>query len=153
MSLSEVILSIFVLSLALLGLVGAMHFGMTANQHAANITTALSYARQFVEYIRGGNLPFQLGTSSTLPLSSSGINDAANTFVALDTPIGASTSGFPSDPQFSRNIQCTFVNVTGENTATPAYAWKANLREVIVTIQWSDNSHLRTLSLATMCNE
>ncbi|CAN0276981.1 unnamed protein product, partial [Phaeothamnion confervicola] len=138
MSLSEVVLSIFILSLALLGLVGAMHFGMTANQHASNITTALSYARQFIEYIRGGNLPFQLGTSSTLPPSSSGINDVANTFVDLNTPIGASTNGLPVDPQFSRNIQCAFVNVTGENTVAPAYAWKANLREVIVTIRWSD---------------
>ncbi|CAN0492948.1 unnamed protein product, partial [Phaeothamnion confervicola] len=76
MSLSEMIIAVFILTVALLGLASVMHFGMTSNQHATNMTTALSYARQLVESIRGGNLPFQLGTATTLPPSSSGINDA-----------------------------------------------------------------------------
>lgn len=153
MSLSEMIIAVFILTIALLGLAGVMHFGMTSNQHATNMTTALSYARQLVESIRGGNLPFSLGTATTLPTSSSGINDANNSFVALDTAIGGSTNGLPVDPQFTRNIQCAFGNVTSENTAAATYAWKANLREVLVTLRWSESSRWRTLTLCAMCNQ
>lgn len=154
-TLNEVLISIVILTIALLGLAGAMSYGMTSGQHGSNITEALGYARQIEEYCRSNNSPFTLGTPTTLPPATSGINDPIGTYEALNAAPFTSTSGLnlPANSRYQRSIQCQFSNLSSEDTTSATYAWKTNVRQISVTIGWFENSARRTIQVSAFVNQ
>lgn len=145
-TLSEVAVSIFVLTIALLGVAAAVSFGGNAAEHGRSVTEAQTYARQMMEFITTNNLAWS--TTVTMPAATSGLNDAAGTYQTLSAaPFTTSGINFPADSPYRRHIEITSSNCTTD-TASSA-GWKLDVRQINVTIQWFERGASRAVVLKT----
>ena len=144
-TISEVVVSIFLLSVALLAVAASITFGMNAADHARSITEANTYARVILEYVTANNLAWS--TTVTLPTASSGVNDPAGVNQALGAP-PLTTGGisFPADTPYRRHIEITGSNCT---TDSGDVSWKLDVRQIAVFISWSEQGLPRTIVLKT----
>ena len=150
-ALSEVMVAVFILSVALIGVAASIEFGMTSAEHGRNVTQAEVYARQMMEYVENSGLVWN--TVATMPPSSTGVNDGAG----VTQPLGAppmDTSGI-SDPSgrplssstvtpFSRHIEITSSVAAVDSGDT---GWKLDVRQIAITISWFENGKPRSINL------
>ena len=144
LSLAEVLISVAILAVAILGLTSTILFHFSAGVHGSSYSEAATYARQLLEF----SLTNRLAFASALPLAaSSGINDAPGTTQPLNAAPFASIS-LPTDGRYTRHIET-------RSSRTPSqlgslYNWKDDCRQVSVTVQWSENGNTRSLTLACL---
>lgn len=97
-SLSEILISLAVLSVGMLGLMAAMLYGSRGAEHARRVTEANNYARQIVEIIRIRNVA----------------NDAAATDsgqVALNAGNYNGAWGvMPANTDYRRQVTCSLIS-------------------------------------------
>ena len=98
-------IAVAVLSIACLGVMGVLTYGVMAGSSAGDVTTATQYSREIIEHIRiGGVDVFDAGGPEAGLLS---VDDSERT--ALDAaPLDADQYGaleLPADSRFTRNIQ------------------------------------------------
>jgi type II secretory pathway pseudopilin PulG len=146
-TIAEVLLSILILSVALLGVAAAISLGMTSAQHGSYVTQAETYAREMLEYLTNNNYPFNASTLLPVP-STSGINDPPGVNQPLAAPpLDVSGIVFPANTMFSRHITTISSIATTDPTATTGY--KLDVRRISVTILWNENGKPRSVTLAT----
>ena len=147
-TLSEVLVSLSILTISLLGLAGTIAYASASGEHAANVTEASTYARELLEYTMVNNLAYS--SSPTFPLpASTGLNDSPGATEALNASPFDSTSGLslPASSRYQRHIQVLSSRLATEIGAT--YNWKDDVRQISVTIQWTENARPRSVTLAS----
>lgn len=97
----EVLVSVAVLSIASLGVMGVLTFGVVAGDSAGDFSTATQYGRELVENIRVDSI--NLSPFDPPP----GLSNASDSErVALNAaPFDSPLMNIPADPRFRRNIQ------------------------------------------------
>ena len=104
-SLSEVLISIAVISIGMLGLMSAMLFGTKASSHAQRSSQAANYAREIIEFIR------MRDWAASPPTGLVDVSDATRKALGA-APLNGSTGAtftIPADANYTRNIQITPV--------------------------------------------
>jgi len=97
-TLSEILISIAVLSIGMLGLMAAMLYGSRGAEHARRVTEANNYARQILEIIRIRNVA-----------SEAGATDSGQ--VALNAGNYSGTWGvMPANTDYRRQVTCTLLS-------------------------------------------
>ena len=137
-SLTECLIAVTVLSVALSGLASTLFFGLLSGQYADERSHALNWARQMVEIVKISNADFQ----NPLP---AGLNDAPTVRRALgaapfDGGLTGSSSGMFADERakgFTRNIQVKRIGPGGY------------IAEIRVQIFWTNHGVERSLELVS----
>lgn len=120
----EVLVSVAVLSIASLGVMGVLTYGIVAGDSAGDFSTATQYGRELVENIRVDNInlsPFQ---------APAGLRNTSDTErVALNAPpFDQPLMNVPADPRFRRNIEIVAWPGAGAVTAnTPLVRIRARV--------------------------
>ena len=142
-SLVEVLLALFVMTVALLGTAAALHFSMGGVLHGSLVTEASSNARALLEVMLAENRAF---STSALPDSGSGLNDGPGVTRALNAPpFQLNDYQFSSSSRYQRHIEVQ--NYSRASDSGAARAWKDDVRQISVSILWTESSHPRSLSL------
>lgn len=137
-SILEVVISIAVLSIALLGTSAAVHYGMKSQTHGKLVSEAQSYADRIMTIMLERNLAHSQTTLAAL--TGIGLNDSSGARVALNaSPLNSITDGLPSDTRYLRNISVRECRLPTETDGK--YAWKDGLRQVTVTVYWKESGH------------
>lgn len=146
-SLAEVLVAVFVLSVSLLGTAAALHYGMQAVLHGSLMTEASANARALLEIMQAENRPF---SSTALPDSSSGFNDAPGVNRALNAP-PFNLPDYKLEPasRYQRHIEVQSYSQPSDSAA--AQAWKVDVRQVTVTVFWYESGRSRSLALRSFC--
>lgn len=143
-SLLECVIAVMVLSIGVLGVMSAMGFSVTQQEHAELVPVAAYYAQQIMEDIRA-NGRHKTVLPPGLPSASSGVN--STTKVAINAaPLDVlfnRISDTNSDGQI--NSQDAFKNfsryqrtITMERLSTNASDYRYNLVRVRVTVFWRE---------------
>lgn len=135
----EVLIAVFVLSVGILGVLGAFAYGMEASNHSARLSEAVGYARQLVELVRSRNLPFQ---GSLPPAASSGLNDASSTTWSSLKELHAAPFAvdLPPNTGFRRLIQVSRVS----NTVTD---YRYDIARIRVVVFWREKNRQKQFEL------
>lgn len=145
-SFAELLIAFFVLAVALLGTVAALHYSVQGARHGTIYTEASANARAILEVMLSENRAF---STVTLPPSNSGFNDAPGVTRPLnEAPFSLTEYRFSNSSRFRRRIQVQEYVQVSDSAA--ARAWKSDLRQVTVTISWTDNTRARSISLASL---
>lgn len=139
-SLVEVVFSIAVLSVVLLGSIASVHYGYQSQIHGKVESDGAAYASRLMELMLEQNLAF---TYAALPPASSGFNDVASDRRNLnDAPFSSTfyNLGEPNAARFRRNITVNSTRSSSESGST--YGWKDDLRQVTVTVYWTEGKSL-----------
>ena len=146
-SLAEVLVAVFVLSVSLLGTAAALHYGMQAVLHGSLMTEASANARALLEIMQAENRPF---SSTDLPVSESGFNDAPGVNRDLDAP-PFNLPDYKLEPasRYKRHIEVQSYSQASDSAA--AQAWKVDVRQVTVTVFWYESGRSRSLTLRSFC--
>ena len=88
MSLSEILISIMILSIGILGTLGSLTYGLRSASHGEMYTQAVGFNRQIIEMMMGGGIDPVAG-GGVLKTAASGINDAAAVSNPLRPPTQA----------------------------------------------------------------
>lgn len=126
-TLIEVMISIAVIAIALLGTMAALTYGIRGMTVSGKNTVALNHARQIIEMIRVKNLAWQ---PNAPPLNSSNLNDSSSARVALEAP--PFSADFPAGSGFTRNISIQRVSLSSAD-------YRYNIMQAIVTVYWWDH--------------
>ena len=146
-SLAEVLVALSILAVALLGTAAALHYGMQAALHGSLMTEASTNARALLEVMIAENRPF---ASSNLPDSSSGYNDAAGVTRPLNAaPFNLADYHLEAASRYQRHIEVCHYTASGDSAA--ARAWKDDVRQVSVTVSWSESGRARSVRLTSFC--
>lgn len=143
-SFAELLIAFFILAVALLGTTAALHFGMTTSRHAALMTEASGHARALMQMMLSENRAF---SSSALPASTTGYNDLAGVTRPLnDPPFGMTDYKLPAGSQYRRRIEVRNYKALAD---TSAAAWKDDVRQVSVTVSWSERGRPHAITLVS----
>lgn len=144
-SLIEILMAVFVLAVALLGTVAALHYSVRGSLHGSLYTEASSHARAIMEVMLSENRAF---LSASLPAATSGINDAAGVTRPLnEAPFAQTEYRFPNLSRFRRSIWVQEVRSLNDSVA--ARAWRSDLRQITVTVYWNEASRQRSVQLVS----
>lgn len=142
----EILVSVSVLTIALLGTAASLHFGMQASMHGSYYTEASANCRQLLEIMLAENRAF---ATTGLPDSSSGYNDGPGVTRPLnDPPFNQSTYSLTSTTRYQRNITVTAYSQSTDSSAIRL--WKDSVRQVTVTVSWPESGRTRTVSLSSL---
>lgn len=122
-SLSELLISIAIGAIALLGTLATLTYARRSTEHGEKMTQAIAYCRQLCEIVRSEGLAYAYGIP---PTAGSVINNDSK--VALNSGNGP-FAAMPDDPNFMRTI------VT-EQVANSGY--EQNLLRITVTVYWAE---------------
>lgn len=143
-SFAELLVSFFILSVALLGTTAALHYGMTASRHGGLYTEGSNHARSLMQIMLSENRAF---SSSALPLTTSGYNDATGVTRPLnDPPFGLADYRLGGVARFRRHIE---VREYRRSSDPAAAAWKSDVRQVSVTVSWDESGRRHQLTLVS----
>lgn len=143
LSLIELVCAVGVLAVALLGTASALHFGFQASKHGALYTQASGFARTLMEAMLNENRAF---SSTALPSSSSGLNDAAGVTRPLDeAPFHLASYKLRGYPTYRRHIEVTNFSLSSDPAAVRT--WKDDLRQVSVTVSWTEKGRTASVTL------
>jgi Tfp pilus assembly protein PilV len=136
MALMEVMLAVAILSVAILGTLGAVSYGARGGQHGSNVADATNYARTLLDLCDQEGKAYQIAAADpSAARDSSGYNDSDTTTRELNAPPFNSLSyGLPTGTRFKRNIQIDNYKTPADSAAN----WKATIRQVTVTVSWFD---------------
>ena len=140
-SLFEILIAVGVISIGLLGLMGALSFAVKASRTSELASQAVGHAVHAVELVRTRNLDFALGETTTgtiiLPPGNSGYNDAAAQPNRLlhDPPF---ENDFPDDTGFERRISLAL--------AGPPGTYLDETMVITCTIYWIENGEDRSFT-------
>ena len=129
----ELLTAVFVIAVGILGLFGALSYGLTASRSGELRSEAVGHATHLIELIRSRNLDFQ--GSPPPPPASSGINDTPGTKRALDAAPFATE--FPAGSPFQRSIQLTREGASGD--------YNYEVMRITVTLYWQEQGGERNL--------
>ena len=115
-TLSEVLISIAVISIALLGLMASMLFGTRGAEHARRVSEASNYAREIVEIISVRNVCNDSAVNDTSPVDLNAGNYNGNWGVLPNFAVAP----------YKRQVTCTQVSSAGGVT----------LYQIRVVISW-----------------
>lgn len=120
----EVLFSVVILSIAAMGVMGVLTFGVVAGDTAGNISTANQIGREMIENIRV-NEAFRTTSPQYNP---DFFNDAETDRVALNAaPFDAENEYTVfNNPRFSRNIQITAIPEQGLDRIQIRIFWEQN---------------------------
>ena len=145
LTMGEILVAIFLLSVALLGTAASLHYGTQAAMHGSYYTDASSNARMLLELMLAENRPF---ATASLPDSSSGYNDLAGVVRPLDDPpFNLADYRLQGAPRFRRHIEVRNYSQASDSAAMRA--WKDDVRQVTVSISWTEGGRDRSLSLSS----
>lgn len=125
--------SVGILSIACLGVISVLTFGMLTGDAAGNFSTATQLGREIIEIIRTDRINIPIFPVSSIP---AGLTDTALSTTPrkainappLDNPV----YGLPSDGRFTRNIQITPVTANRFNRVQVRIYWIQNGTEKMV---------------------
>lgn len=142
-ALAEVLVALFVLSVALLGSTAALHYGLRSAGHGALVSEANTQARMLLELMLSENRAF---ASPGLPVSTSGTNDLPGVTRPLnDPPFGLTAYRLDDSSRFRRHIEVRNYRAPSETDSS--LAWKDDVREVRVEVSWQEGTRLESVSL------
>ncbi|MBT9584037.1 hypothetical protein IV102_11920 [bacterium] len=140
-------MAVSILAVALLGTAAALHYGMQAVLHGSLMTEASTNARAMLEVMLAENRAF---STAALPDSSSGYNDAPGVNRNLNAPpFNLADYRFAASSRYQRHIETHNYTLSSDGVA--AQAWKDDVRQVSVTVLWSESSRNRSLTLRSFC--
>jgi len=122
MSLIEVLMSLAILSVAILGVLSAVAYGTRAGAYGQRVTEATNYARQISEIIRSEKLAWSNGGAPDPQLQ----NGVENPHIALNS--GASFADLPGNTGFWRVINCAPISNPG---SVPEFAFLYKIEVII----------------------
>ena len=150
-SLIECLVGLGVISVGLLGLIGALSYAVKASRTSEVASQAVGHAVHLVELVRTRNLDFARGIDSfgniRMPLSWSGINDPEPP-AAPYKPLNAYPfeDDFEPGPVFTRHISCRLATTTASPHLDKTMIVKA-------TVYWEENGSLREFSFEALHNK
>lgn len=145
-SLLEVVIAVSVLSIAVLGVMSAMTYSVTQQNHAELVPVAAYYAQQIMEDIKINRRHTSVAAPG-VPSPASGMNSA--TLVPIDDPPFTAVFNRVRDTNGDNLIDGNdaFVNldryqrsVTMTRLSNNPAHYRYNLIQVVVTIAWPENS-------------
>lgn len=146
-TITEVLIAIGVTSVALLGILSAIAFGLFSTNHAGRTTQANNLARHTLELIRTRNLPFTFATIP--PGNGDGLNDTNTQRRAMTdppfVPADFADSGgkvFPDLQTYQRNIQMEPVK-----PGTYTNNGSATLMRIKISIFWTERTVERSVTI------
>lgn len=142
-TLVEVMISIALLAVALLGVMGSIAYGTRNSTSGEELSEASHLARSILTYVQEATLIDSIETELAWPSNGSGLADDDSTFRQLDDPpIG---NGLRFEPiqleKFRRRIQSRRVSNDSQN-----YRYK--LAQVSVTIFWTAKDRERKVEMS-----
>lgn len=153
-TLIEVMYSVGLLSIALLGVIATITYGMMTADMAGNFSAAAHLGQEVVEIIRTdrtnlptfglppntNRTPVQVAPTGLIDIG--GINVTPRQAVSA-VPLNRPEYGLPSDGRFSRNIQITPVTLGRFNRIQVRIYWTQNGKEKMVeTIAYQRSGNL-----------
>jgi Tfp pilus assembly protein PilV len=142
----EILVSVSVLTVALLGTAASLHFGMQASMHGSYYTEASANCRQLLEVMLAENRAF---ATAGLPDSTSGYNDGPGVTRPLnDPPFNLSSYSLTNTTRYQRNISVIAYSQPADSSTVRL--WKDGVRQITVTISWPESGHTRTVSLSSL---
>ncbi|MEW6280563.1 MAG: prepilin-type N-terminal cleavage/methylation domain-containing protein [Candidatus Eremiobacterota bacterium] len=126
-SIIEMLISVLILTIGMLGVIGALTFGLRASSVSGTTSDAVNYSRQIIETIRVQNLDWGGVITS----------DPASARTDLNAPPFAS---LPSNTNLRRNIQ--FSRVSGNPSD-----YEYNLYQIRVSVYWFDRGNEKSVSM------
>lgn len=140
-------MAVSILAVALLGTAAALHYGMQAVLHGSLMTEASTNARALLEVMLAENRAF---STTALPDSSCGFNDAPGVNRNLNAPpFHLADYRFEASSRYQRHIE--IHNFTLSSDGAAARAWKDDVRQISVTVLWTESSRTRSLTLRSLC--
>lgn len=130
----EVLISVVVLTIGLLGVMGSLTFGLRASAYSGTTSEAVNCARQILERIRLQNLAW---SDNVIPPDTVGLADTASDRRAIEAP---PFQAMTPSRNLRRNIQMHRVSMVASD---PNY----NLMQVQVTIYWFDRGSEKSVAL------
>ncbi len=127
-SLVELLVVIVVVSVALLGILASLAFGLNASDHAQRMTQATNLAREAITLLRDNNVAFTPALKD--PITAKGKDWIDNFPSPLDS--------LPKDTNMKMKVDITTSLGTG---------YKANLARIQVTIFWTIKGHEKHIDL------
>lgn len=140
-SLTEVLISTFVVSVGVLGTSSALYYGVRAQKETGRRTLAAYWGREMINLIRARNLPFQ----PTVPAVGTPLNDGNySSAVDDDGPKRAFneppfTNDFPN-VNFQRRIEMKMLSTDMNHHLSSVAAIK-------LTMFWNEGGSKKTLTL------
>ncbi len=130
----EVLVAVFVTSIALLGLLGSLGYGVRASRSGEVMSQAINHCTKLIELTRSRNLDFQ--GNPPPPPATSGVNDSSD---AVRRPLNAPpfASDFPADTAFERNIRLERMGASGD--------YNYDVMKITCTVFWTENGRERSL--------
>lgn len=131
----ELLVAVFVISVGLFGVLGALGYGVSASRSGELMSEAVNHCTHLIELIRSRNLDFQ--GSPPPPPSSSGINDAnASDRRALDAYPFA--DDFPPGTPFTRNVRI-------ERVGSSSGSYDYEVMKITCTLYWEEQGAERSV--------
>lgn len=142
-TLVEVLVAIFVVSVGMLGTLSALWYGIRSERYSERRTTGVFLCREVLNLVRSRNLPF---ATSTFPNVASGINDGNydddgddnGTKRALNAPPFA--NDFSGSENFRRRIEM-------KRLSTNANSHLSRLAAIKVTVFWNEGGSEKRVTL------
>ncbi len=138
-SLLELLITVGVVSLGLLGLVSVLAYGVKASRSSEMSSLAMGHSIHLIELIRSRNLGFSSG--AVPPSGYSGLNDLPHERRALDAwPF---QSDFEADSAFQR---CLSIRRVGDD----AEEYDHEVLLIRAEVFWSENNEERSVSFEAL---
>lgn len=143
-SLAEVLISISVIAIGLLGTLAALSYGVRGQKVSGDYTLATNYARQLIELVRVRNLDWQdpLPAGLVDTVGGGGLDDPTTQTRPLGSaPFQADFVGLNTvDQNFRRSIQIARVS----NVPTD---YRYRIKQITVSVYWWDKRKLKRLTM------
>ena len=140
-SLTEVLISTFVVSIGILGTSSAVYYGVRAQKETGRRTLAAYWGREMISLIRARNLPFQPG----LPAVGSALNDGNYDSQADDSGPRRAFNAAPfandfPNVNFQRRIEMKMLSTDPANYLSQVAAIK-------LTLFWNEGGSAKSLTM------
>lgn len=140
-SLTEVLISTFVISIGILGTSSAVYYGVRAQKETGRRTLAAYWGREMLQLIRSRNLPFQ----PAVPTVGSPLNDGNYDSAADDNgPRRAFnappfSNDFP-DVNFERRLEMKLLS-------NDPNSYKSQIAAIKLTLYWNEGGTAKSLTM------
>jgi type II secretory pathway pseudopilin PulG len=142
----EVLVSVGVLSIASLGVMGVLTYGLMAGDAAGNFSTATQLGREMIEIVRTDRTNFDLfpptdapaglidsGPTTRTPLAAAPFDQPV--YGLVDDPATAGvTEGIPNVGRFTRNVQVTAINSRFNRIQVRIYWIQNGVEKMVETV-------------------
>ncbi len=140
-TLVEVLVSITLIAIALLGVMGSIAYGTKNAAHGAELTEATHLARSNLNYIQEGSLLDLEQIDRPWPNQDSGLADSPSTFRQLDAP------PLPTKLFLGTQLERYRRRIESHRVVDDPLNYRYKLAKVRVSVFWSTKQGERNVSL------